>query len=364
MNTNLVILNNFFYQIDSSFYDKNNINYKIVNTYDEYQTLLESDEIFNYQNVSFIINDVMFDSIAKTANPYDTSNHANYDFFENNDGIFFKNIDIFSKKFTKPINIILYQNTAELDYHDSPVKKYIYQWLEMNSNNYFISSKYKNIIHSQALTGLMYLPLIYTFYEQNFNKYPKLYYARPFYTDYNFITFLGHSQKPDKIEERFNFLKGLFKDNIHQIQYEKLSETQLGLKYFEMPAKSGHEWNLLQSLSVKVQLIFETINPLTEFNEDYYFSEKTMKLFLLPHPYFLLVHGSALIELEKFGFKFPIKCFTLDDFENNINIILNDIDRWIDTHSDIFYHNQTNFYNLINSDTLAHHSFIKSILLK
>jgi hypothetical protein len=364
MNSHLLILNNFFYQIDSLFYDKNNINYKIVNTYDEYQTLLESDELSKYQNISFIIDDTMFDSIAKTGNPFDTSNHSNYEFFENNDEIFFKNIDIFSKKFSKPINTILYSNVPELHYYHSPIKKYINQWLEMNSTNYLISSKYKSIIHPQASPGLMYLPLIYGFYEQNFNKYPKLDYARPTHADYNFITFLGHSQKPDKIEKRFNFLKELFKDNINQIKYEKLSEAELGIKYFEMPVKSGHEWNLLQSLSVKVQLIFETINPLIEFKEDYYFSEKTMKLFLLPHPYFLLVHGSTLIELEKFGFKFPIKCFTLDDYVNNVNIILNNVDEWIDTHSDSFYHNQTHFYNLINSDTLPHHLFIKSIILK
>jgi hypothetical protein len=365
MNEILIILRNENYIVDSLFYKKNNINYKIIPDPDAYQNLIISDELSQYNNITVIIDDMMFDSIAKTGNPFDTSKHTNHELLKNNDEIFFKNMDIFSKKLNNDTKIILYDNIPELNYPDAPIKKYINQWLAMNSNNYFISLKSPNVIHPRAITNLTYLPLIYTYFKLNFNKHPKLDYARPSHTDYDFITFLGLNSKTEKIQSRLDFLKSILKNNLNKLKHEKDSNDYVNHDNFGINTlTSNHFANLIQSLSVKVQLIFETFNPLAKFHEDYYFSEKTMKLFLLPHPYFLLMHGSALIELEKLGFKFPIKCFTLDDFENNINTILNDIDEWVDKYSDSFYHNQTHFYNLANSDTLPHHLFIKSILLK
>lgn len=356
----LLIIDDFYYNIDSSFYNTNNTKKVLLNSQEDYNKIISDKNIESFDNIVVLLTDIMFDSIAKTSHPFNTSKHNLDNLFDDDVSLFFNNFNKFFKNFPSKTKYVLFDNNPESPM--KPIIHYISKWLELYPNNYFISSRFNNIIHSNALVNLTYLPLFYSFYQQNFYKYPKLDYARPSITDYDFITFLGHAEKKDKIEFRLNFLKEIFKGDITQIKYEKDSEDKLGLKYLQQPAKCGHEWNLLQSLSVKIQLIFETINPLKEYHDEYYFSEKTMKLFLLPHPYFLFAHGSALSELEKFGFKFPIKCFTFEDYLREINIICEDIDNWNNQNYEYFYHNQDNFYKMIESTNLPHHIFLDEII--
>ena len=204
--------------------------------------------------------------------------------------------------------------------------------------------------------------MLFSFNELGFHRYEKLEYIRPLSSHSNFITFLGHSNKKDKIKFRYDFLKKLLKERITEVKYETDENVNKGLKYFTMPSYEGHIWNLLQSVFVKIQLIFETIPPDMQFHDEYFFSEKTMKLFLLPHPYFLFSNGFALERLENFGFKFPIKCITLDDYINQITIMLNDIDAWIETYDLVFHHNYENFYKIVESTELPHHKFLSNII--
>lgn len=356
----LLITDDFYFNIDSLFYNKHNIKQLQLNNYSDYNNIIKDKNINSFENIIVLITDIMFDSIAKTSHPFNTSKHGLDNLFNDNEDLFFNNFNKFFKNFPTKTKYVLVDNNPESPM--KPIERFIFKWLELSPNNYFISSRFNSVNHPNALVGLVYLSLFYGFYQQNFHKYPKLDYAQPCNTKHNFITFLGHSSKPDKIEFRLNFLKELFKDRINQIKYETDSEKKLGLKYYKQPSLSGHEWNLLESLSVKIQLIFETINPLKEYHDGYFFSEKTMKLFLLPHPYFLLAHGTALMELEKFGFKFPIKCFSFDDYLNSINTILEDVDKWVDENYKLFQHNQDNFYEMVNSIELPHHLFFDKII--
>jgi hypothetical protein len=360
MNDTLLISNEFLCKIDSLFFDENNIEGVSINLEYELTKLLKSNLDSKYKNIIVLLNDLMFDNVSKTSNLFDASKHNINDLFEKDSELFFKNFTNFFERFPKNTKFILIDNNPESPV--KPIPQFVSDWLKSYSNTYFISCRFNNINHDRSLTGITYLPLIYSFYEQKFNNFPKLDYGRPCNTNQTFITFLGHSEKTDKIKRRLNFLEGILKDGLEQVKYETDSNKKLGLKYFEQPARFGHEWNLLESLSVKIQLIFETIDPLVEYHNEYFFSEKTMKLFLLPHPYFLLSHGSALLHLEKFGFEFPDKCFSYSEYENTINYILNNSDEWVDKNIHIFYKNQNIFYEIVNSTELHHHLFIKNII--
>jgi hypothetical protein len=361
MNDIVVMFRDEQYLVDSLLYETNNVKCRIVGYKQDFKELVS--ELSTYDNVTFILGNIEFDSLAKTGNPLDASKHNITDvFYNDNNEAFVTTIDKFSRQFNNT-KIILYDNNMEFYPTNSPIKNYISDWLQMSRHHYLISSRMKHIVHPRALTGLTYLPLILAYFSLNFHEHPKLDYVRPLTTDYDFITFLGFANKTDKVEFRFNFLKSILGTHMHRLKHEKDSNSYVNDGNFGIHRKTNYHFtNLLQSLSVKVQLIFETFSPSDEFIKDTFFTEKTMKLFLLPHPYFLFAHGSGLTELEKFGFKFPTKCFTFEDYKNQINEIVNDVDGWIDKHSDIFYHNHQHFYKLINSDNLPHHSFMKSIL--
>jgi hypothetical protein len=358
MNETLVICNNFQYNIDLAFYEKNKINHLEFNL-NKYDDIIKNFNFENFKNIIVILDDVMFDNICKTSNPFNSELHHSYISTENDKDIFFKNFNIFLKNFPNNIKVILYDNNIEIP--QKSIVKFILEWMGMRNENYFISSRFNSIMDKQSMTGLVYLPLIYSFHSLNFNKYDKLDYSTPTKPKYNFITYLGNFENIDKIEYRFNFLKEMLKDKINELKHEKYSNSKLGLKYLLPHRGEGHYWNLLDILSAKIQLIFETIPLTMEYHDEYYFSEKTMKLFLLPHPYFLLVNGTALNKLEEFGFKFPEKCFSYDEFITAFTSMLLSVDVWIEKNNKIFEDNQENFYKIINSTDLNHHLFLEEI---
>jgi hypothetical protein len=364
MNQIVIIFDKVYYEVDTLFYKNNNITYKIIESHDSYVRLITSGELVCYDNVTVILDNMLFDSLSKTGDPFNTDEHNNPNCFTGDEEKFFRNVSNFSMSFGKNTKVILYDNDIEL-FPNVLFKKLILQWLERNTNNYLISSRLRDFTHPQAITNLTYLPLIFSYFKLGFHKYPRLEYTRPRNTEYDFITFLGLCSKLDKIENRFNFLEGILKYHMGRLKHEKDSNSYVTYTNFGVNSKTNHHFtNLKLVSSVKVQLVFETFHPLSLMLEDHYFSEKTTKLFLQPHPYLLLIHGSALVELEKFGFKFPVKCFTYDDYVNNINTILDDVDGWVDKYSDSFYYNHTNFYKLLSSDDLPHHLFMKSVVVQ
>lgn len=357
MKNGIVISENFTYQLNECFYKNYEFDFFGIDAIHEFEKLLKLD-LSEYKNIIFILSDLLFDCIAKTSNPFEVKFHNNDDILKKD--TFFLNFESFTKLFPTHTKFILLDNSPESA--SKSMERYVVDWLDFNINNYFISSRFYNITHKNSITDLTYLPLIFSFFEQNIDKYEKIEYSPPTNVKYNFITFLGHSEKPDKIEYRYDILKKLMGDKISQVKHEKDTETNKGLKYFKQPAFEGHIWNLLQSSMVKLQLIFETINPLQPFHNLYFFTEKTMKLFLLPHAYFLLVHGTALEKLESHGFRFSYKCFNFDDYFDVMQEILTDIDVWINKNQEDFYHNHENFYKIVNSNELPHHLFLKSLI--
>lgn len=360
MNKNLVICSNVYYDIDLTFYEKNKIEHLKFNSLADYDYFTTFD-LQTYNNVIVILDDVMFDNICKTSNPFNSELHQTNNMNVDDIDIFLNNFQIFFDKFSDNTKFIVYDNNIEIP--QKSIIKFISNWLNMKSKNYFISSRFDNIVHERSITGLVYLPLIFSFYMLNFNRYDKLEYYPPKNPKHSFITYLGSYSNTDKINHRFNFLKAMLRDKITELKHENNSISKLGLKYLMQHKGEGHYWNLLNSLSAKIQLIFETIHPTVKYHDEYYFSEKTMKLFLLPHPYFLLVHGSVLEKLEQFGFVFSEKCYSYHDFIKSFIIILSDIDGWIEKNNKLFESNQENFYYMINSDSLKHHLFLEKIII-
>ena len=89
-----------------------------------------------------------------------------------------------------------------------------------------------------------------------------------------------------------------------------------------------------------------------------------MKCFVLPHPYLLIVNKHWLNLLEPFGFKFheSSKGDTIKDFQNIIDNIKLDPDKWISDNTPYFEHNQRNLYEISKSIELSHHKILKKLI--
>ena len=245
------------------------------------------------------------------------------------------------------------------------------EWLNLTElSTYVISSRhYKLRSHPKLINGLAYLPILFMFLQQNFKQFPMLRYSPPSNPENDFITYLGQTGKNIGRNLRYNMLNQFFKNDLTGVDYKEIENFQTTTDLYG-PGKPGHYWNILNSLSAKIQIIFETINftpiyeiPLTEY-EHFFFTEKIMKCFILPHPYLLIVNKIWLEELEKFGFKFhnANKAETFEDLEKIIENIKMDIDGWIEENRPYFEHNQRRLYELVKSTTLPHHEFLKKII--
>jgi hypothetical protein len=347
----LLISTDIYFKIDFKFYQKYDTHFLSLNDVNKNYNFSE------FESVICVIDALTFDNISKTGYPFNSIHHQNDDFFDKNPYTFFDNFNYFYKNFPKNTKYIFYDNDTEAE--QKSVTKFILKWVESDSNNYFITSRQKDSIHQNIISELIYLPIIYAFYIDNFYKYPMLEIPIIKNSKYDFVTYLGHTSKSDKIEFRLNFLKQIFNNNIDKIKYKHLNfvdnETMGN-------GNDGHFWNLLNSLSAKIQIIFETVNPLENWYSDDWLTEKTMKCFLLPQPYILLLQPIPLTLLEKYGFKFALKCNSIDEYKNSIDYIKNNVDIWVEENEEIFYHNQNNFYKMIESSELPHHNFMEKII--
>jgi hypothetical protein len=348
MKKTLLISDVLYYNIDSVLYKKNNVNHI---PFDSIHTI----NISEYSNTIVIIDELMFDNVAKTGDQFDSQFHNDNELLKNQPHLFVQNFNKFFKRFPENTKFIHYGNNSEAE--QKSAREYCIEWLEMSSNNYFITSRKSPFNHINMISELIYLPIIYHFYYDNFYKYPQLYTPIPRNPKYDFITYLGQLHKSDKIQRRLDFLKEIFNNDISKIKYT--SDSFSNELWF---AKESYFWNMLNSLSAKIQIIFETVNPWEKWYNDDWLTEKTMKCFLLSHPYILLLHPDPLTMLEHYGFKFPFKCDSVEEYTKQIEYVKNNIDDWIEENQEIFYHNQTNFYKMIESTELPHHLFIQRIL--
>ena len=353
MKKTLLISNDIYYKIDLFLYKNYDITHITIEKVYNFDTTI-------YENVICIIDPQMFDFIVKTGLHKDTPRYHNDIFTDDEDSnlnLLFKNFSYFYQNFPTHTKYILYDNDIESP--NISISKFVPHWLEISPNNYSISSRIVQYVHKNSISELIYLTIIYSFYLLNFYKYPMLELPNVKSTKYDFITYLGHTAKPNKIQYRLNFLRQIFDNDLTKIKYKDLNiidDELMGSK------KEGHFWNLLNSLSAKIQLIFETSVPECEWNFYDYLTEKIMKCFISSHPYIVLLPAEPLEMLEKYGFKFPVKCDTIKQYKKEINYVKNNIDEWVAENQQVFYDNQINFYKMIESTELPHHIFLEKIL--
>lgn len=228
------------------------------------------------------------------------------------------------------------------------------RWLGFG-NTYLISMRYFSIGHPNSITSLIYLPILYMFHRMNFSSFPMLDYSPPQNPKWDFSAYMGLVDKVKKRGERLETLNGMFGGDLNRVKLEDGYGFVADNKFFQLDG-IGHWWNLLNSLSSKVNLVFETNLPTMKYNNYSFLTEKTTKTFLLPHPYWLLFHPSVLEGLEKYGFRFPTENKT-----GEFSKVRENIHKWVEDNREIFIHNQKNLYSLGSSISLPHHSFLKKL---
>jgi hypothetical protein len=369
MKKTLIILPKFQYEIDLEFYKKlesENVEIEFMNEHAndhklgfEHKRKIENFQL--YENVLVIVGEIHMQTFVAG-------------FYRNNDlkddlRIDTDRLKTYFKDLPQSTKYIFLDNNGEQNY---PITSDILlEWLNLSEmSTYAISSRYYNLSHPKLINGLAYLPILFMFLQQNFKQFPMLRYSPPSKSENDFITYLGQTGKNVGRPLRYGMLTQFFKNDLTGVDYKEIENFKTTTDLYG-PGKPGHYWNILNSLSAKIQIIFETITftptdeiPPTEY-EHFFFTEKIMKCFVLPHPYLLIVNKMWLEKLEKFGFRFHVlsKADTFEDFEKIIENIKSDIDGWIEENRPYFEHNQRNLYEIGNSVDLPHHQFLKQIIL-
>jgi hypothetical protein len=344
----IFIVDQYYKIIDNNFFVKNNIKVIYVETQNIHNFISKNYEY--YKKIFLFLNESDFYFLNSTGNlSINTNFNENYK----------SNWDSFLNTLPKNLSVIFLDNSPET-LHPIQMEHIVY-FLNSNENTYLISSRCGSINHNRSITNLIYLPLLFSFYQHNFYKYPKLYYSKPSNSKYDFITYLGQGYKTSKIDVRKNELNFFLSYDLSKTKFKEeigfeINEDNMG------PSSPGHFWNLFNSLSAKIQIIFENLFSNQVFDDYYFLTEKTMKSFITPHPYVLMLDSTIISELENFGFKFSYKCNSIVDFQNLFNNIKEDIDKWINNNKDDFYHNRDNLFEMASSTELPHHIFLEKIL--
>ena len=369
MKKTLIIITKFQYEIDLEFYKRlelENVEIRFMNHHPHNSKLefINECKIENnfqlYENVVIIIGEIHMQTFV-------SGFHRNSD-MKDELRIDTNRIKSYFKDLPPSAKYIFLDNNGEQNY---PITTdVLLEWLNLSElSTYAISSRYYNLSHPKLINRLAYLPILFMFLQQNFKQFPMLRYSSPSNSENDFITYLGQTEKQYGRNLRYNMLRQFFKNDLTGVDYKEIENFQTTTDLYG-PGKPGHYWNILNSLSAKVQIIFETMTftPINQIPpphyEGFFFTEKIMKCFVLPHPYLLIVNKIWLDELEKFGFKFneSTKAETFKDFEKIIENIKMDIDGWIDENRPYFEHNQRKLYELGKSTTLPHHEFLIKII--
>ena len=352
------------FRINNSYFLQNN-NIKVINIdttkswqLDEYIDMECSKN--SYTSISIILTDSFFEDIEKNGLLFSKKNQdvhkVNFDTTEN-----WKK---FTQTFKPNVKIIFIDDAPE----SGNTEKNILHFLNVSDNCYVISSRYMHVKHDRLFNDMVYLPMIYSFYHLKFSRFPKLDYSFPSNPKYDFITYLGQTYKVEKINQRLNFLKYILNDDLSKLKYKDYNDITISEKNMG-PKENGHMWNLLNSLSAKIQLIFENslyfmvedpnYYPDTDRQNEHFLTEKTMKLFLLPHPYVVFLNDFVLNSLKRYGFKFS---YDGTDYKTLLNTIKEDIDDWVTKNESDFYHNYNLFHDMVVSSELEHHLILKKII--
>jgi hypothetical protein len=358
-NNTLLICPPIFKKINELFLEKNNIeNIEINPTIKiDLENGLVSDTYQKYDSIYLIIDEVFFDKIQKIPKTIHENSILLHDNFDTSE-----NWKKFIEKFDARIHFIFVDYVPESYF----LTKRIIYFLNSNERCSVITSRYITLTHERLYNNIIYLPMLYSFYYLNFSSFPKLDYSPPKNPKYDFITYLGESYKIDKINERLEFLKHILNEDLSRLKYKEydnftISPDNMG------PKQIGHAWNLINSLSAKIQLIFENMLLVQDdsYNHEvknrYFLTEKLMKLFLLPHPYIAFLPDFAIESLKRYGFRFS---YDGNDYKTLLSNIKKDIDGWITENESDFYHNQQIFYSMVNSVELEHHLILKKIINK
>lgn len=331
MDNVLLICHKNFKKINKFFLEKNNINTLSLNSLKSDLDNLLIESYNKYDSIFVILNESHLDE-------------------------FFKNETFFYTKIIDPkIKFIYLDDAPEAGFHEEDILNF----LSKSDKFYVITSRFVNLKHYRLYNNLTYLPMLFSFHYLNFSNFPKLDYSSPKNPKYNFITYLGIGEGSEvKIKQRFDFLKYILDEDLSSLKYKEYDSLVMSHQHLA-PGEMGHVWNLLNSLSAKIQLIFETVWH-DEFNRNRYFlTEKIMKLFLLPHPYIVFLPNYIINYLKKCGFKFS---YDGSDYKSLLMHVKEDIDGWIAKNESDFYHNQIVFYNMVNSTELEHHLILEKII--
>lgn len=332
MDNVLLICHENFKKINKLFLEKNNIN------------------TLNIISLKYDLDNLLIESYSKYDSIFVILNESHLDEFFKNETFFY------TKIIDSRIKFIYLDDAPEAGFHEEDILNF----LSKSDRFYVITSRFINVKHDRLYNNLVYLPILFSFYYLNFSNFPKLDYSSPKNPKYNFITYLGHSHGSEvKIKKRFDFLKYILDEDLSSLKYKEydnfvMSHATMG------PQRMGHAWNLVNSFSAKIQLIFENMwhEPGSNTN-GYFLTEKTMKLFLLPHPYIVFLPDFILESLKDYGFKFS---YNGNDYKSLLMHVKEDIDGWITKNESDFYHNQTVFYNMVNSTELEHHLILEKII--
>ena len=334
MDSVLFICHENFKKINKLFLEKNNINTFEINKCLKLKNQLNdilNKSLDKYNSIFVILNETYAEEILK-------------------DDTF-----LYTKIIDSKVKFIYLDDTPEAGFSEEN----IINFLSKSDRFFVISSRFINLKHDRLYNNLVYLPILFSFYYLNFSNFPKLDYSSPKNPKYDFITYLGHSHNNEnKINQRFNFLKYILDGDLSNVKYKEYDNFVMSHETMG-PESIGHAWNMVNSFSAKIQLIFENMWHKQHHNDRYFLTEKIMKLFLLPHPYVVFLPDFILESLTKYGFKFS---YDNTDYKNLLKFIKEDIDGWITKNESDFYHNQTVFYNMVNSTELDHHLILKKII--
>jgi hypothetical protein len=342
----LIISQSFHYKWYKSFYEKNNFDffpiYDFIISKETFNTLINK----NYDEYDSVL--LVFSNLSLTEHLSTFS--VGIETFEES----WKN---FISSLPNKFKFIFFDDFPERP-NDTVIG--LNNFLNTSDRTFVISQRHGSLIHERAITNLIYLNIISSFYTLHFNEMPKLDYSPPSKPINDFRTYIGIDidSKKSKREQRLNDIKFILNNDISNLKYKEKDDFKVftGFESFSMT------WNLLESLNSKIQLIFENMGPSSRFDDSYNITEKTTKCFYLPHPYILLVHSDVIEKLKMFGFKFSYSCKSTEDFRELLTEVRSDIDEWIEKNKLDFYHNQDNLFNLVKTHDLPHYDFLNKIL--
>ena len=267
-------------------------------------------------------------------------------------------------------------------------KKFINE-LTSKENVYYISQR--ELLHpveNKIVTNLKYLPLLFYYFYLSDNFFlhpeiPNIPIISSKSTEYDFISYMGKYDRTSfNGTSRYEGYDGVREKLIKLIDFKDKKILLPNITTMLRPIQKMAALNLVDEVygrygsynwfsemecrQAKVKIIFETLDPFDNEQDDQFnfLTEKTLKAFLSSQPYILLIKSSQKKYLRKFGFKFPDPDNHLETIEYISDLCDQDINEWVDTHSDKFKHNKDLMYRSVYNPELPHIQLLENIVMK